>query len=218
MTSVSAKALTNSFDVERNEPWPDLPGLALDYGRDCEIFGEGEPAERIYRVLSGVVRTYRVLADGRRQIQDFFFPGDLFGLEASIQHGLSAEAVTDCQIVAIRRRDLMKLAATDPATAARFWSLIARELRRSQDHILMLGRRSAAERVAAFLSDSAARLHAGDSFELPMGRQDMADFLGLTVETVSRVLTQFQSDGLIRLPRCRRVVLRDAAGLTQLCA
>ena len=208
----------SSASGDPGEAWPDVPGVPLNVARDSEIFGEGEPADQIYRVVSGTVRLYRVLCDGRRQIQAFHFPGDLFGLEPTLEHGLGAEAVSDCQVLAFRRRDLMALAAADGAAASRFWALVTRELRRSQDHILMLGRRSASERVACFLTDFAARLRAGATFELPMGRQDMADFLGLTVETVSRVLTQFQSDGLIRLPTCRRVVLRDADGLAQLCA
>ena len=198
--------------------WPEMAGVVMTFGRDEEIFGEGEPADCLYRVVSGAVRTFRVLTDGRRQINDFYLPSDLFGLDATTEHRLTAEAVSDSRILVVRRRAVMELAARDPAVAGRFWALATQGLRRSQDHILMLGRKSASERVATFLVDCARRAGAEDSFELPMSRQDMADFLGLTIETVSRTLTQLQGSGMIGLPSYRRVVLRNLRGLTRLSA
>ena len=198
--------------------WPEMTGVVMSFGRDEEIFGEGEPADCLYRVVSGAVRTLRVLTDGRRQINEFHFAGDLFGLEATAEHRLTAEAIGDSRVLVVRRRAVMELAARDPAVAGRFWAMATQGLRRSQDHILMLGRKSAAERVATFLVDCVRRAEAGDTLELPMSRQDIADFLGLTIETVSRTLTQLQGDGLISLPSYRRVVLHNLRALTRLSA
>ncbi len=195
-----------------------VEGVRMIYDRNEEIFGEGEPAGSIYRVLKGVVRTYRVLSDGRRQIAEFFLAGDVFGLEASLDHHTSAEAVSDCELVCIRRSYLAERAANDATTAHKLWSLTLNHLRRSEDHMLVLGRKSACERLAWFLLDISGRIPAPDRVDLPMSRQDMADYLGLTIETVSRTMTQLQDDQVIALPSCRQVVLRDRAALQDLAA
>ena len=197
---------------------PEMDGVTINYGRDEEIFGEGEPADCLYRVVSGAVRAFRVLSDGRRQIAEFYLSGDLFGLEATTEHRVSAEAITESRIVVVRRRAVMELAARDPAVASRFWALATQGLGRHQDHILTLGRKSPSERLATFLVDCAHRAGAQDVIDLPMTRQDIADFLGLTIETVSRTLTQFRGAGLISLPSYRRVVLSNLRGLMRLSA
>ena len=195
-----------------------VAGVRMSHGRNEEIYGEGEPAVCAYRVMSGVVRTYRILADGRRQIAEFFLPGDVFGLEAGADHSMSAEAVNDCEVVAMRRSQLGERAMTDGSTAHKLWALTMHHLRRSEEHMLVLGRKSASERLAWFLMDVSERIPAPTCVELPMSRQDIADFLGLTIETVSRTMTQLQDDGVIALPSCRQVVMLDKNALHDLAA
>ena len=195
-----------------------VEGVRMTYPRNAEIFGESEPAACVYRVLKGVVRTYRILNDGRRQISEFFLPGDVFGLEAGADHRTSAEAVSDCEVIAIRRSQLAERAASDAATAHKLWALTMHHLRRSEEHMLVLGRKSACERLAWFLMDMSERIPAPDRLELPVSRQDIADFLGLTIETVSRTMTQLQDDEVIALEGCRQVLMRDKQALLDLAA
>ena len=195
----------------------ELMGATMPFARNAEIYGEGEPAEYLYRVVSGAVRTYRILADGRRQIGAFYLPGDIFGLEAGDEHHSSAEAVTHSTIRLVRRNALIALATREPEIARQLWTLIAREVERMQDHAVMLIK-SAPERIATFLLELARRLSAADSLELPMTRHDIADYLGLTIETVSRTLAQLEGEATIALPSARRVVLRNRGALNRLNA
>jgi len=190
-----------------------LVGVTKSFGRDQVIYGEGDPADLVYKVISGGVRTFRVLADGRRQISDFYLPGDVFGVELDAERRSGAESICETMLLVARRSAV----AEDPAQGQRLWRHALRELRRSQDQALTLGRRSASERVASFLLDLAQRLGRGDEFELPMSRQDMADYLGLTIETVSRTVTQMQGGGLIGLTGCRHVRLMRRGALAELC-
>jgi CRP/FNR family nitrogen fixation transcriptional regulator len=193
-----------------------FPGACPHYCRDEEIFGEGEDASHVYQVVSGVVRTFRILRDGRRQIDEFHFAGDYFGLEMGETHRVTAEALTDASVRMIRRGALSDLAAKRGEAARALFRLTAEGLQRSQDHVLMLGRRSAAERVVGLLLDIAERTHADAELDVPMSRQDMADYLGLTIETVSRTLTSLQDEGLIALPSVRHVVLKDRRALERM--
>jgi CRP/FNR family nitrogen fixation transcriptional regulator len=195
-----------------------VEGVRISFARDEEIFGEEEAAECVYRVVSGVVRTYKILSDGRRQVSEFCLPGDLFGVETGTEHTLSAEAVCDAVVFAMRRRPLMSAAQSDGEIARKLWSVALHDLRRSQDHMLLLGRKSALERVVWFLMDMAKRIPAETELNLPVSRQDMADYLGLTIETVSRTMTQLQEQGLIGLRDCRHVILRDRAELELIAA
>ncbi len=194
----------------------ELMGATVPYARNMEIFGEREPAEYLYKVISGGVRIYRVLTDGRRQISAFLLPGDMFGLEAGDTHSSSAEAVADSVVLVIKRSAVLTLAQRDLEVARELWTLTARELGRVQDHMLALVK-NAQERIAAFLLEMAERLP-GAFIQLPMSRQDIADYLGLTIETVSRTLTQLEHNGAIALPSSRRIVLRNRSVLTQLNA
>jgi CRP/FNR family nitrogen fixation transcriptional regulator len=195
----------------------DLMGAPMPFARNVEIYGEDEPAEYLYKVVRGAVRTYRVLHDGRRQIGAFLLPGDMFGLEAGATHASSAEAVTDAVVLVIKRSAVMALAERDPEAARQLWTLTAQELGRAQQHMLLLIR-NAQERIASFLLEMADRVPGGDSVELPMSRQDIADYLGLTIETVSRTLTQLEAEAAIALPTSRRVVLRNRSALSELNA
>ena len=190
-----------------------LIGVARSYGRDQQIYGEGESADFVYKVVSGAVRAVRGLADGRRQMETFYLPGDVFGVEPGATRRASAEALAGTTLIVARRSAL----AGDPDQAATLWRHALRELQRSQDHVLTLGRRSASERLARFLLDLADRMDIPVELDLPMSRQDIADYLGLTIETVSRTMTQLQGQGLIALSGCRRVRLVRPAALAELC-
>src|SRR5690242_2837861 len=132
----------------------DFLGTLMSFPSNTEIYGEGEPIDYLYKVLSGTVRTCKVRIDGRRQIGGFYLPGDMFGVEVGAKHSFSAEAVTDCQVLLINRARVMARAAGEPAVARKLWGLIGHELGRVQDHILLLIK-SAEERVASFLLEMA---------------------------------------------------------------
>jgi CRP/FNR family nitrogen fixation transcriptional regulator len=194
----------------------DMAGAVMPFSRNMEIFGEGEPAEYLYKVVQGAVRTHKLLNDGRRQIGGFYLPGDVFGLEVGEVHRLSAEAISDSKILVVKRSAVVALAARQSEVARDLWTLTARELANLQNLMLTLGRKTAQERLAAFLLEMAGRGRTDDLVELPMSRQDIADYLGLTIETVSRTLTQLENNEAIELPSSRRIVLRDLAALRQL--
>jgi CRP-like cAMP-binding protein len=195
----------------------DLMGAPMPFARNAEIYGENEPAEYLYKVISGSVRTYKVLNDGRRQIGAFYLPGDVFGLEVGDDHTFSAEAIVDCKVLVFKRGALVNLAARDNDVARELWTMTAGELHRVQDHILLLIK-TAQERVAGFLLEMSKRAPAGNEIDLPMSRQDIADYLGLTIETVSRTLTQLENAAAIAVPTSRRIVLRNRAALNRLNA
>jgi CRP/FNR family nitrogen fixation transcriptional regulator len=192
-----------------------LTGAPMPFERNAEIYGEDEPADYVYQILSGSVRTYKVLNDGRRQVAAFYLPGDVFGLEFGDVHSCSAEAVVKSNILVVKRSTLLASAECNAEIAHRLWVTTAGELQRSQKHSLLLIK-SAQERVAAFLLDMAERLRAEGTVELPMSRQDIADYLGLTIETISRTLTQLEGEATIELPASRRIVLRNRSALRRL--
>lgn len=185
---------------------PDAAGRAFPattpaptcYSAGAEIYAQGEKAGHLYQVAFGAVRVYRLLADGRRQISAFHLAGEVFGFEADGTHHFFAEAIGATGIRALR------LAAAHDLSRA-LLPLALQGLVRAQEHLLVLGRQSAAERVAAFLLDMAERQGGLPRFDLPMSRMDIADYLGLTIETVSRVLTKLKDKGIIRLPGLRSV-------------
>ena len=193
----------------------ELMSAPMSFARNAEIYGEGEAADYLYKVVSGTVRTYKVLTDGRRQVGGFYLPGEIFGLETGDEHGFSAEAITQCEVLVIRRSALVALADKDHDVARQLWTLTGNELRRLQEHILLLIK-SAQERVAAFLLEMEQRVYAGNAVELPMSRQDIADYLGLTIETVSRTLTNMENASTIELSSSRRIVLRNRSALRRL--
>jgi CRP/FNR family transcriptional regulator, nitrogen fixation regulation protein len=196
----------------------ELMGTRISYARNEEIFGEGEPAEYLYKVVSGSVRSCKILDDGRRQVTGFHMVGEVFGLEPDEEHQFSAEAVNDAVVLVVKRSAIIGLAARDADIARQLWAMTARELQRVQDHMLVLGCMSAKQRVAAFLLQMAPHSSRGDEIELPMTRQDIADYLGMTIETVSRTMTQLEKDAAIGLASARRIVLRNRAALTTLNA
>ena len=200
---------------------PDSPlammGAPMRFSRNAEVYGEDEPAEYLYQVISGAVRTYRMLDDGRRQVVAFYLPGDIFGVEAGDVHLSSAEAISESQVLVVKRGAVMARAEHERDLAKQLWTLTVRELQRVRQHSLVLIK-NAEERVAGFLLEMAGRSSSGTAIELPMSRQDIADYLGLTIETVSRTFTQFVHSGLIALETSRRIQFRNRAALNRLNA
>ena len=193
----------------------EMMGAPMSFARNAEIYGENEPAEYLYKLVNGTVRTSKVLNDGRRQIGEFYMPGDIFGLEMGNDHSFSAEAITDAKVIVVKRSAVEALATRDNDVARQLWATTGRELQRMQEHILLLIK-TAQERVAGFLLEMAERIKSATEIELPMSRQDIADYLGLTIETVSRTLTILENSAAIALPSSRRIVLRNAAALRRL--
>ena len=194
-----------------------MMGAPMSFARNAEIYGENEPAEFLYKLVSGAVRTSKILNDGRRQIGEFYLPGDIFGLEVGTEHAFSAEAIADAKVIVIKRSAVEALAARDNDVARQLWAMTGRELQRMQEHILLLIK-TAQERVAGFLLEMASRVKCTNEIELPMSRQDIADYLGLTIETVSRTLTILENSAAIALPSSRRIVLRNRMALCRLNA
>lgn len=195
-----------------------LGGPVLHFAADRRIYAEGDDARSYYKLVSGVVRTCKFLSDGRRQIDAFLLPGDVFGFEGGTIHRLSAEAVSDCTIIAYRRRGTEAIIAADDRIARQFFSYAMSCLEQTRDHCLLLGRGSAAQKIGAFLLEMADRGDSATKVELAMSRQDIADYLGLTIETVSRTLSQMEREGTIALQTTRKVVLRNRRALEDLNA
>lgn len=181
-------------------------GTAMNFARNRVIFCERDPAVYLYKVVSGAVRTCRFLADGRRQIDSFHFEADIFGLAAGCEHHLFAEAATHCELIAVKRQALVVAAAHRAELAVAMFDAATDELRKVSDHLSLLGRTSAAERIVSYLRTLPAE-RGGDIHVIPISRQDMADYLGLTIETVSRTMTQLEETGLIELVATRQVRL-----------
>lgn len=184
------------------------------YKRGTEIYGEGEPAEYIYQIKAGAVRSYKLLSDGRRQIGAFHLAGDIFGLENSA-HRFTAEAIVDTTVCLIRRRSLECVAESHPVVTKNLLRMTATNLQHAEDHMLLLGRKTSLERVAAFLLEMDKRLTAAGVMALPMSRLDIADYLGITLETVSRALSRLRGAGVLNFigNNQREIVLRDRVRL-----
>jgi len=197
---------------------PGLVASEFSYRKDEEIYGEDERAEYVYQVIRGAVRTYKLLSDGRRQIGAFLLPGEVFGLESGANHRLAAEAVIDTTVRLVKRGTLERAASIDVQVARKLWSITAGELRHAEDHMLLLGRKSAMERVANFLLEMDRRLAVAGMMALPMCRRDIGDYLGLTLETVSRALSQLHGEGVLGFSGARQIVLRNRRRLQNMDA
>ena len=193
-------------------------GVVVSVSRNTEVYAEGEPAGNVYKVVSGVVRISKLLPDGRRQISAFHMPGDMFGFEADDLHHASAEAVTPVKVIAYKWESLLTAGCRSASLVRDLLNLTMVGLRQTQEHLLLLGRKNALERVAAFLLDTAKRTKSGSIIELAMARHDIADYLGLTLETVSRMFAELKDRGVIRLEGARRVHLLDKDQLAAMSA
>jgi CRP/FNR family nitrogen fixation transcriptional regulator len=215
-------AMTLAYDSSSDAAPSDMAGvmrrlgLRAAYAKDEEIFAQDEEADLVYMITSGAVRTTRLLADGRRQVGGFYYAGDLIGLETGPTHRYSAEALCDTQVLIVRRSALRAFAGDGRLDRA-IWEATRRELERTQDHILTLGRKTACEKVATFLMELANRGDA-ERIAMPMSRQDMADYLGLTIETVSRMLTQLQGAAVVKFEGCRNFRITRWEALEQMAA
>ncbi len=207
--TIEARGMTSPDKCDRAGPI-ELMGARMTFARNAEIYGEGEPAEYLYKVVSGGVRQGHGAGIG-----GFYLPGDLFGLEGGAAHVFSAEAIAESVVLVVKRKPLVALAARDGEVARQLWASTAAELDRAQARLLLLIK-SAQERVAGFLLEMAERGTGRDTVELPMTRQDIGEYLGLTIETVSRTLTSMQETGLIELTASRRIVVRNRANLEEL--
>jgi CRP/FNR family transcriptional regulator, anaerobic regulatory protein len=186
------------------------------------VFVEGDPTTHVFRVETGAVALYKVLADGRRQIVGFAYPVDLIGLGAQGEHVMNAQAIKPTRLRCLAMATLHRSAAQDPALGFRLYEAVARELAATRDLMLTTGQRSAIERVASFLLAFSRRAQRNgrdpSDLVLPMTRADIGDFLGLTIETVSRTFTKLKTLGLIQLPQSNRVKLIDLDQLESLAA
>lgn len=178
-----------------------LSGSAVifEIARGAEIVAQGESAEYCFQVMEGCVRTVRRLEDGRRQVGEFLLPGDIFGWETIGEHEFAAEAVTPVTVRRLRLTAIEERADEDRVFAQRLRRYVAGQVKVARGRLVVLGRLTAAERIAAFLLEMNTRLggSAKAAVELPMCRTDMADYLGLTIETVSRGLTELRRRGAI---------------------
>jgi CRP-like cAMP-binding protein len=188
-------------------------GLPMSFGRNAEIYAEGEPSGYVYKLVSGVVRVSKLLPDGRRQISAFHLPGEMFGFEADELHHASAEAVVPVKVIAYRWDGVLGAEKQSASFVRELLNLTVLGLRHTQDHLLLLGRKNALERLAAFLLEMSARMGGSATLDLAMPRHDNADYLGLTLETVSRMFAELKEKGVIRLESARRVHLLDKARL-----
>ena len=186
------------------------------------LFAEGDPLSYVYRVETGAVALYRVLADGRRQVMGFAYPGDIVGLGIDDEYGMNAQAVKPTRVRCLSLASLRQAATTDPALGLKLYEAMARELAATRDLMLTTGQRSAMERVAGFLMALSKRNQRNgqdpSNFELPMTRTDIGDFLSLTIETVSRTFTKLKSMRLIELPQSNCVKLVNVNALEELAA
>lgn len=193
-------------------------GVIVTVARGKTIFSDGEDAKYSYKVVEGAVRMSKIMLDGRRQIAEFALPGDMFGFESRGVYGLSAEAVTPVTLVRYSRAHIERLGEEFCDINRELMALLRRGWTSAQAHLVMLGRQTAKERVAAFLVALAEQrgVTSGQSLGLPMGRQDIADYLGLTIETVCRTLTEFKSAKILSIPDRRRIIICDIGELERL--
>ena len=202
------------------ESFPHFDGLIVPFEAGQEVVGEGDPTESYYLVMRGMFRAVKFTRDGRRQVFAFYMPGDICGLEPEAVHKLTIEAV-DSAAMAVLPRNACRVRMNDePRLNRALFEGATRALTLSIDHMMMIGRSSAEERLAWFLCMLSARSENTNplALDLAMQRQDIADYLGLTIETVSRTFTLFRDRGFLRLPRKRRVEIVRPDALARLAA
>ncbi len=187
-------------------------GSKIRYGRGETIFNEGDPAEFAYKVANGVVRLCKHLSDGRRQIAQFLLPGDFFSFMELSEHSFTAEAVSDVTLVSFPHRQFERVVEERVSLRRRFAALLSKTIHDTQNHLVILGRQNAKEKLASFLVMLVQRRgeDAGPLIEMQMSRQDIADYLGLTIETVCRVLSEMKRSRLIDIPNVHQLTIRNS--------
>lgn len=191
-------------------------GVRVRFAKQETIFNDGDRADHAYKVISGTVRLCKHTQDGRRQIADFLLAGDVFGGFSGVdEHSCTAEAVSDVVLMSYPKLQLDRLGNSTPGLSGYLISVLSKKLLKTREHLVVLGRQTAKERVASFLLNLAERaeVESGDSLDLPMGRQDIADHLGLTIETVCRVITDLKRSGIVAIPHQNQLLLNSIAAL-----
>jgi CRP/FNR family transcriptional regulator len=219
--SCAARALSICSSVPRE----DLSRLAAARVHQQVAAGEtfldeGDPASHFFNIIEGAVKVFKLMPDGRRQITGFLFAGDLLGLAFADSYTYSAEAITPVKLCRFPRRQLENLLERFPKMEKRLLAMASNELAAAQEQMMLLGRKTAHERIASFLLSLARREQrygrSGDTLHLPMTRTDIADYLGLTTETASRVFTSLRKRGVIELDAADRVGFNDPEALEAL--
>ena len=193
-------------------------GWRLNLSAGQALFHEGDPATRVFTLTSGSLKLYKLLADGRRQVTGFMQPGDFLGISIADEHAFSAEALEDCQLCSFPRNRFDDFVENHSEMERELYHLAAHELAAAQQQMVLLGRKTAAERMASFilmLAEKAERSRAEQArfVEIRLRRSDIADYLGLTKETISRVLAELKLRRLIRLEALDKIEILDRSAL-----
>jgi CRP/FNR family transcriptional regulator, anaerobic regulatory protein len=217
---VRDKAVCGVLDCAKLAEFKNL-GWTIRLGRGQSLFHEGDPATRVFTVTTGTLKLYKLLPDGRRQVTGFMHPGDFLGISVEDEHAFSAEAVEDAILCWFPRNRFDDFVEEHKSMERELYRKAAHELAAAQQQFVLLGRKTASERMASFLmmlADRADQSAAEKSkmVKLPMSRSDIADYLGLTKETVSRVISALRRDRLVRLRAIDEVEILNAQGLEQL--
>lgn len=217
---VRDKAVCGVLDCARLEEFRNL-GWTLRLAPGQALFHEGDPATRVFTLTRGTLKLYKLLADGRRQVTGFLHPGDFLGISVDDEHAFSAEALEEAQLCWFPRSRFDDFVEDEATMERELYRMAAHELAAAQQQFVLLGRKTATERLASFLillARRAAKIPGREPnlVKLPMSRSDIADYLGLTKETVSRVLSALRRDRLIRLRAVEEIEIVDAEGLEQL--
>lgn len=217
---VRDKAVCGVLDCDRLEQFRNL-GWTLKLGTGQTLFHEGDPATRVFTLTSGSLKLYKLLPDGRRQVTGFMHPGDFLGMSMDDEHAFTAEALEASQLCWFPRNRFDDFVEQNGSMERELYRMAAHELAAAQQQMVLLGRKTAAERLASLLlilAERAERIagHGENLVRLPMSRSDIADYLGLTKETVSRVFSSFRRDRLIRLRAADEVEIVHREGLEQL--
>jgi len=208
-SAVPRAKLQETHELPRKFAELERIGTTIICSRNKAVAEEGSSADYVYEIAAGSLRAVRLLSDGRRYIERFLVPGDFFGLNEGETYSHTLEVVSSAAVVRYPRRQFLRFLEGNPEAGRMFFARICRELSDAQERMLLLGRKTAGERLAAFLIDMASRAPAKAAGEviLPMNRSDIADYLGLTVETVSRSLTGLRAQRIIDLPNANRVMV-----------
>lgn len=203
--------------------WSDIPAngqIVLNLKAKEALFCQGDDADFVYEVLDGVLTAYTLLPDGRRQVAGFHYPGDIIGLEHGRTYHCNCDAIGQARVKSLPRKTLLRIAEGQPKLASKLLEHTTSQLAGMHDHFVLLGRKSAMEKVASFILAVAKRHVADDTcevrFQLPMTRSDIGDYLGLTIETVSRCITKLKLAGIIELPSPASVRITDIRELDKL--
>jgi len=212
--SFAAASAAASCLTETRSPLAML-GTISRFDRNATVFSEGDDAAYSYKVISGAVRLSKIMSDGRRQIAEFALPGDFFGIDWLDEYALTAETLSDVTVVRFGRGRLAQLGDENREARAEIFSTLRHDLWAAQNHLVILGRQSALERVASFLVQLLDRDKNSDktNIKLPMTRLDIADYLGLTIETVCRMLAKLKQKGIIGIPNRHAITVRSLAAL-----